>query len=98
MGAVLDIHFIRENAKLVAKKSKQKGFEIDIKELLKIDDDRRTLLSKIEKKRGERNKLDHIYGQAPNAGKLKAGKAIKKALNDSEKDLEPIEIKFMELL
>ena len=40
---MLDIQFIRENPELVAEKSKQKGYDVDITQLLGFDKERREL-------------------------------------------------------
>lgn len=45
---MLDIRFIRENADLVAEKSKQKGYDVDIRRLLYVDKTRRQILGHIE--------------------------------------------------
>ena len=41
---MLDIQFIRDNPELVAEKSKQKGYDVDITQLLGFDRERRELL------------------------------------------------------
>ena len=53
---MLDIKFIRENPELVAEKAKQKGYDVDVQKLLKLDEDRRTKQQEAEKLREERNK------------------------------------------
>jgi seryl-tRNA synthetase len=52
---MLDIRFIHENAELVERKSKEKGYSVDIKHLLELDDKRRGILGKIESNRNIRN-------------------------------------------
>ena len=54
---MLDIRFIRENAEAVEQKAQQKGYKIDIKKLLEVDEDRRKLLTEIEEVRADRNEL-----------------------------------------
>ena len=39
---MLDIQFIRDNPKLVEKKSEEKGYSVNVGELLKLDADRRS--------------------------------------------------------
>src|SRR3989339_806578 len=85
---MLDIRFIRDNAKLVEEKAQQKGYKVDIKHLLKLDEDRRKMLSEIEAVRAERNEL---------ATKQK-GQGIKKRLKGLELELDPLEIEFNDLL
>ena len=52
---MLDIQFIRDNPELVAEKSKQKGYKVDIGHLLELDTERRTRLTQAEELRSRRN-------------------------------------------
>jgi seryl-tRNA synthetase len=52
---MLDIKFIRENKDIVAAGAKKKHVAFDVEELLKVDDERRTVLASIEKKRADQN-------------------------------------------
>ncbi len=52
---MLDIKFIRENKDIVAAGAKKKHVVFDVEELLKVDDERRTVLASIEKKRADQN-------------------------------------------
>ena len=52
---MLDINFIRDNLDLVEKSTKEKGYNIDLKKLLKLDDERKKSLSAVEKLRAQRN-------------------------------------------
>lgn len=54
---MLDIQFVRENPQLVQEKSKQKGYEIDIQQLLGFDTKRRELQQQIDQLRRERNRI-----------------------------------------
>ena len=46
---MLDINFIRENTELVEKSTKEKGYKnVDIKALLKLDDERKEALKVVE--------------------------------------------------
>jgi seryl-tRNA synthetase len=62
---MLDIRFIRENPELVAEKSKQKGYDVDVGELLRRDESRRDLIQRLEIIRKERNELVHGLGGPP---------------------------------
>lgn len=96
---MLDIRFIRENAELVAEKSKQKGYEVDIPKLLELDNKRKDLLSKIEKLRAERNEIAEA-GKAgkPSDEQIQKGKQLKDELTKLESELEPVNQQFEELL
>lgn len=45
---MLDLRFIRENAELIKEMLKNRGSDIDIQEFLKLDIERRELLSEVE--------------------------------------------------
>ena len=96
---MLDIRFIRENAQLIEEKAKQKGYKINIKHLLKLDEDRRKLLGDIEAVRAERNELaTKQKSQKPSENDLVKGQGIKKRLKGLELELDPLEIEFNDLL
>ncbi|MBI5906889.1 serine--tRNA ligase [Candidatus Saccharibacteria bacterium] len=92
---MLDIRFIRENAELVAEKSKQKGYEVDIPKLLELDKRRREMLADIETVRAQRNELaEQAKGQKPLPEMVEKGKHLKDHLTDCEARLKPLEEEF----
>src|SRR3989344_1169524 len=96
---MLDIRYIRENAKLVAEKSKQKGFEVDIKKLLELDSQKRKLLGGTESIRAERNQVtEAAKGQKPSDKQVAKGKELKEKLAKLEAELEPVEKELTILL
>ena len=96
---MLDIRFVRENAELVEKKAEQKGYKVDIKHLLKIDEDRRNLLAEIEKVRAQRNALaEQLKNKKLIEQETAKGQDLKKKLKALELELDPVEIEFNELL
>ncbi len=88
---MLDIKFIRENPKLVAEKSKQKGYEIDVEKLLKVDTDRRKLIEEVDQLRSNRK-------QAADARDEKKGAQIKSDLKQKENQLENLQEEFYKLI
>ncbi len=54
---MLDIKFIRENPDIVKDAAQKKKVDIDIDALLKIDDERRQILTEVEKERSEQNEF-----------------------------------------
>jgi len=88
---MLDINFIRENQKLVEKSAKSKGYEVDIKGLLLLDESRRDLLASIENLRRDQNKISQSVKGKPEKSDLEKSKAIKT-------QLESLEAKLKELL
>ncbi len=96
---MLDIQFIRDNADLVAEKSRQKGYKVDVTQLLGFDDERRQLLQQVEDLRHERNELSSTAkGQKPSEEQMAAGRVIKDKLVDLEHRLAAIELEFLVLL
>jgi seryl-tRNA synthetase len=96
---MLDIQFIRDNPELVAEKSKQKGYDVDIQQLLGFDDERRKLLQQVESLRQQRNELSsQTKGQRPSDEQIEAGKKVKEQLGDLEHRLSSIEQEFDVLL
>jgi len=61
---MLDIKFIRENKDIVAAGAKKKHIAFDADELIKTDDERRVLMTSIEKKRAEQNAMTERIAMA----------------------------------
>lgn len=61
---MLDIHYIREHTKEVQEKIATKGAHIDLAPLLKIDEKRRELMTKVEELRAIKNKASTAIGKA----------------------------------
>jgi seryl-tRNA synthetase len=96
---MLDIQFIRDNPDLVAQKSKQKGYEVDIRKLLEIDAERRDLLTQVDALRARRNEnADKMKGGKPDQAVIDEGKQIKIELAEREGYLTETEATFGELL
>ncbi len=96
---MLDIQFIRDNPDLVAEKSKQKGYKVDITQLLGFDSERRELLQQVEDLRRQRNELSAVAkGKKPSEEQVTAGKEIKDRLSKLEHQLASIDKEFIELL
>jgi len=96
---MLDIQFIRDNAESVAEKSRQKGYDVDITQLLGFDDERRELLGQVEDLRRQRNELAaQNKGQKPSDEQLEKGRQLKETLGTLEHRLDAIEEEFTALL
>lgn len=96
---MLDIQFIRDNPELVAEKSRQKGYEVDIQQLLGFDKERKELLLQVEAKRRQRNELTtQTKGQKPSVEQVKVGRDLKDELGKLEHQLASIDLEFKELL
>lgn len=96
---MLDIQYIRDNPEVVAEKSRQKGYEVNIGELLELDTERRTRLTQIEELRARRNSLTaEMKGNKPTDEQIEAGKQLKEEIANREGELKTIEEKYLALL
>jgi len=96
---MLDIQLIRENPKLVQEKSKQKGYDIDIEQLLGFDTKRRDLQNQVEDLRRERNSIaSKMKDGQPSDELIVKGRDIKNRLDDLEHQYSAIEKEYFELL
>jgi seryl-tRNA synthetase len=96
---MLDIRFIRENPDLVREKASQKGYEVDIDQLLGFDKKRQELLQQVEELRRQRNELaDKGKNAKPSEEDINRGREIKERLGGVEHQLASIEEEFSALL
>lgn len=96
---MLDIQFIRDNPELVEEKAKQKGYQVDISQLLGFDEKRRKLLTSVEDLRRERNEIAASQkGGRPSEEQIAKGREVKEKLADLEHQHAALEKEFQELL
>ena len=96
---MLDIQFIRDNPELVAEKSKQKGYGVDVTQLLGFDAERRELQQQVEELRRQRNEIAaSMKGQKPSDEQVAKGRKIKDQLANLEHKFASIDQEFIELL
>jgi seryl-tRNA synthetase len=96
---MIDIQIVRDNPDLVAEKAAQKGYEINVGHLLKIDTERKKLIAQIETLRAERNEYAaSLKAGKPSVEQLERGKAIKHDLSELEARLDPLEHEYLTLL
>lgn len=88
---MLDINFIRQNLDKVKKASFDKGVEIDLDELLRVDDKRRKLSQEVDELRHQRN-------EAAKKRDVEKGKRIKEELESLEQELAREEDRFTHLM
>jgi len=98
-NVMLDIQFIRDNAELVAEKSAQKGYEVDVQQLLGFDGKKKELLQQVEEKRRLRNEhAASLKKGAPSPEDINKGKVLKEELGKLEHQLDAIEEEYLVLL
>jgi seryl-tRNA synthetase len=96
---MLDIQYIRDNPDKVQEKSRQKGYDVNVAELLECDAQRRTLLTQIEELRARRNTLnDELKGQKPSDEQLAAAKQLKDELAGLEAEHKDGDERYQTLL
>lgn len=92
---MLDVKFIRENLELVEKSTKEKGYKINIEEILELDDKRKAILAEVETLRQKRNEIaGKMKGGKPSPELIEEGKAIKVELAEVEAKLSEAETKL----
>lgn len=98
---MLDIRFIRENPELVAKKSEQKGYKVDVPKLLEVDEKRKQLAADYDEKRRQINEHAAMFKQtkgATSADNIAKGKVLKQELAKIAGQLAKVDEEFMALL
>ena len=91
--------FIRENLELVEKSAKEKGYKINVKEILDLDDKRKAELVEVEGLRKERNEIAaKMKGGKPEPELIEAGKKIKTELAEKEEKLVKVETELKSVL
>ncbi len=92
---MLSLDFIRNNKEKVIEAAKNKNRKVDIETILKLDEQRRELIQKIQILREERNKTSHVK---PDEKTIKRGKEIKEELKKIEENLLKIEVELDSLV
>ena len=93
---MLDIRFIRENPDRVQEAAAQKGYQVDIEELLRVDESRRELQQKADELRTRRNEIaTQMKGGKPSAELVEEGKRLKVELSEVEDRLHVVDESFI---
>ena len=96
---MLDIRFIRENPDRVQTAAAQKGYTVNIQELLHADESRRELQQKADELRTRRNEIaSQMKGGKPAEELIEEGKNIKTELAEVEDHLRVADELFSTLL
>ncbi len=96
---MIDIQIIRDNPEMVAEKSKQKGYDVDVTQLLGFDAERRELQQQVDALRQERNEIaTSMKGGKPSDDMIAKGKQVKDKLTDLEHKFASIDQEFQILL
>src|SRR5688572_3459280 len=96
---MLDIQYIRDNAGTVAEKAAQKGYQINVLQLLQIDEERRSLMGIVDAMRAKRNdNAAQMKNGKPAPELIEQGKLIKAELVQLEEQLAGVDEHFFKLL
>jgi seryl-tRNA synthetase len=94
---MLDIRFIREHADAVQQNARNKGYEVNIDELLRLDSSRRELQQDAERLREQRNDIaSRMKGGRPSDDVIAEGKQVKEELTVVEANLKAAEQFFLD--
>ena len=97
---MLDIKFVRENPELVKENIKKKFKEHKLNlvdEVIALDEERRTVISRADELRANRNKISKEIGALMAQGKKEEGMALKEQVTAQAKELEELAARETEL-
>lgn len=96
---MLDIRFIRENPDRVQEAATQKGYTVNVRELLSADESRRELQARADELRTKRNEISgQMKGGKPAPELIEQGKVIKTELAEVEDHLRVADDTYTRLL
>jgi seryl-tRNA synthetase len=95
---MLDIQFIRDNPDLVLEKSAEKGYTVDVPQLLQLDGQRKSLTTQVDELRRLRNEQSSFKGTKPSAEQLEQGRLLKDKLSLLETEFKEVDEKYAALL
>lgn len=95
---MLDIQYIRDNPGEVETKAKQKGYDVDVRKLLQLDEERRSLMTSVEALRAKRNdNAAQMKNGKPDPELIQQGKLIKAELMQLEEQFTGVDEQFTRL-
>jgi seryl-tRNA synthetase len=98
---MLDIQFIRQNADQVRAAIKNKGFSLDLDELLGVDRERREVTTELEQKRARKNELSSGIPKASKDDRPKLveeAKQVRTEIEQLEPRLAEIQKRYQDLM
>ena len=94
---MLDINFVRKNPEAVEQNAKNKGYDIDVKSILGLDEKAKRLRQQIDELRSRRNNIANATkGTKPSSELVEEGKELKQKLSTFEEELRSVDKLFME--
>ena len=96
---MLDIRYIRENPEKVQQAAKEKGYSVNIADLLRVDDERRSVQQRVDETRAQKNRLSgQMKGGKPSPELVGQATAFKNALVEQEAQLKDLNQRYDTLL
>ncbi|MFW6140590.1 MAG: serine--tRNA ligase [Acidobacteriota bacterium] len=100
---MLDIKFVQENADFVRKKVSDRGIELDLSEFVKLTEDKKEYLVKLESLRHKLNKNSKLIGQMKREGKdasflIDEMKDVSEGIKRKEDEFKEIDEKINDIL
>lgn len=100
---MLDLKFIRENIEVVRKGAEAKGISVDLDKLLRLDENRRTMLQEVETLKARRNQVSAQVGKLKREGGdatplIAEMDSVKEKIQSIDQSLKTVEHKLNELL
>ena len=96
---MLDIKFIRDNPERVQEAARQKGYKVDVAELLRVDESRRELQQKVDELRTRRNQISSMMKNGkPSDELVEEGRSLKTDLSLVEEQLKLADESYATLL
>lgn len=89
---MIDSAYIRENSDLVLENLKSRGYKLDIKGFLALDENKRSLQQSLEVLQAKRNKLSKDYGELKKTGK--STQALDNEINQIKTSIIDKELKY----
>lgn len=93
---MLSIEFIRENIEAIKESCRQRGIELDFDDFIKIDDQRRAAIQKVEDLRRQRNELSQQ--KKPDSETIAKGQNLKEAIKKAETEFKQFEEKVVQFI
>ncbi len=88
---MLDIKFVRENPEVVRKAIRDRGMDVELDELLRLDEERRKNLAEVETLKSERNKASK---KKPDESTLERLKTLSQKIDEIDEKVEEIDKKL----
>lgn len=93
---MLDIRYVRDNPDKVEQNALNKGYKINVKQILALDESRRTLAARVDELRTRRNEIaGAMKGGKPSEELVAEGKKLKAELAELEEGLRDAEETFL---